>query len=66
MDKEKIKGLFNEAIETNDTELFMDLGDICHLFAQLTKKLNSVVYEMQNYKIQPQDPSVSDNTAEAE
>lgn len=46
MKLENLKELFTTALETNDTELFMDLGDICHLLAQLTKKVNSLNEEL--------------------
>lgn len=48
----KINKWMQEAIATNDTELLMDLGDICHLLAQLSKKINSLDAELSTQPLQ--------------
>lgn len=48
----KLNKSIQEAIATNDTELLMYLGDICHLLAQLSKKINSLDI---NLPTQPQE-----------
>mgnify|MGYP000951285913 CR=1 FL=1 len=48
----KLNNWIQEALTTNDTELLMDLGDICHLLAQLSKKINSLDKELLLTKLQ--------------
>lgn len=42
----KLNKWMQEAVATNNTELLMDLGDICNLLAQLSRKINSLDAEL--------------------